>query len=114
MFGIGYLLQRTVIRRGDRRHRPDHADIDLRPNLILENALLVAFKADYRKLNLAHPLGVIDVRDYVDWLDVVVPVDRLVCTLVAVILVVAVYLFLRSPISAVPSWRCGWMDGPPR
>jgi branched-chain amino acid transport system permease protein len=95
MFGFGYLLQRAVIRRVIGATVLITLTLTFGLNLILENALLVAFKADYRKLNLAHPLGVIDVRDYVDWLDVVVPVDRLVCTLVAVVLVVAVYLFLR-------------------
>jgi branched-chain amino acid transport system permease protein len=95
MFGIGYGLQRAVITRVIGATVLITLTLTFGLNLILENALLVAFKADYRKLNLAHPLGVIDVRDYVDWLDVVVPVDRLVCTLVAVVLVAAVYLFLR-------------------
>jgi branched-chain amino acid transport system permease protein len=95
MFGIGYGLQRAVITRVIGATILITLTLTFGLNLILENALLVAFKADYRKLNLAHPLGVIDVRDYVDWLDVVVPVDRLVCTLVAVVLVAAVYLFLR-------------------
>lgn len=95
MFGIGYGLQRAVITKVIGATVLITLTLTFGLNLILENALLVAFKADYRKLNLAHPLGVIDVRDYVDWLDVVVPVDRLVCTLVAVVLVAAVYLFLR-------------------
>jgi branched-chain amino acid transport system permease protein len=95
MFGAGYVLQRAFISRVIGATVLITLTLTFGLNLILDNALLVAFQADYRKLNLAHPLGIIDLRDYADWLDVVVPMDRLVCTLVAVFLVTAVYLFLR-------------------
>jgi branched-chain amino acid transport system permease protein len=95
MFVVGYILQRTVISRVIGATVLITLTLTFGLNLILDNALLASFKADYRKLNLAHPLGIVDLRDYADWLDVVVPMDRLVCTLVAVLIVTAVYLFLR-------------------
>jgi len=95
LFGTGYLLQRTVISRVIGAPVLITLTLTFGLNLILENALLLAFKADYRKLNLAHPLGIVDLSDYANWLDVVIPVDRLVCTLVAILLVTALYFFLR-------------------
>ena len=76
MFGVGYVLQRALISRVIGATVLITLTLTFGLNLILENALLVAFKADYRKLNLAHPLGIIDLRDYADWLDVV---QRLWC-----------------------------------
>ena len=63
--------------------------------VIADNAMIVAFSADFRKLELAHPLGILDLTDYVDWLDVVVPIDRLVSISFALLLVLGLYLLLR-------------------
>lgn len=49
-------------------------------DLILNNAMLVVFKADYRKVNLAHPLGVLDVGG------IVVPLDRVAAMALALLL----------------------------
>lgn len=95
MFLVGYVLQRIVVSRVIGATVLITLTLTFGLNLILDNALLLAFKADYRKLNLAHPLGIIDLRDYADWLDVVIPMDRLICAFVAILLVTGVYLFLR-------------------
>ncbi|MEJ0070287.1 MAG: branched-chain amino acid ABC transporter permease [Pseudomonadota bacterium] len=64
-------------------------------NLIADNAMIVGFSADFRKLELAQPLGILDMTDYVDWLDVVVPIDRLVSMGFAFALVLGLYVLLR-------------------
>jgi branched-chain amino acid transport system permease protein len=59
-------------------------------DLMLNNAMLLAFKADYRKLILDPPLGT------VEWASVVVPVDRLVAMALALVLTGALWLILRK------------------
>lgn len=58
-------------------------------DLILNNAMIYYFKADYRKLTLSPPTGSISL------FDVVVPVDRLIATASALALTVLLYLLLR-------------------
>jgi branched-chain amino acid transport system permease protein len=58
-------------------------------DLILNNAMIYFFKADYRKLALRPPLGSISA------FGVVVPVDRLIATAAALALTGLLYLVLR-------------------
>jgi branched-chain amino acid transport system permease protein len=58
-------------------------------DLILNNAMIYYFKADYRKLSLSPPMGSISL------FDVVVPVDRLIATGAALALTGVLYLVLR-------------------
>jgi branched-chain amino acid transport system permease protein len=98
LFCVGYGVQRFVVNRVIGATVLVTLTLTFGLNLVLDNVLLLAFKADYRKLNLAHPFGLIELRDYFDanWLDVVIPVDRLVAASVAVVTVAALYVLLRS------------------
>src|ERR1700726_419788 len=77
-FAFGYLLQRLL---------PLPLTFGL--DLILNNAMIYYFKADYRKLTLSPPTGSISL------FDVVVPVDRLIATAAALALTGVLYLVLR-------------------
>ena len=57
--------------------------------------MLVAFKADFRKISLRPPLGTIDLSKTIPGLDIVVPVDRLASMVFALLLVSLLYLLLR-------------------
>ncbi len=63
--------------------------------LLADNIMLVLFKADFRKISLRPPLGVLDLSDTIPGLNIVVPVDRLVSMLFALLLVTLLYLLLR-------------------
>ena len=88
-FVFGYLLQRLVLNRV--LHAPVLVTLTLTfgLDLILNNAMIYFFKADYRKLTLSPPTGSISV------FDVVVPVDRLIATVAALALTGVLYLVLR-------------------
>jgi branched-chain amino acid transport system permease protein len=95
LFCLGYVIQRTVINRVIGAPVLVTLTLTFGLNLIADNAMIVGFSADFRKLDLAHPLGILDLTDYVDWLDVVVPIDRLVSMGFALTLVLGLYLLLR-------------------
>ena len=63
--------------------------------LLADNIMLVLFKADFRKISLRPPLGVLDLSNAIAGLNIVVPVDRLASMLFAVLLVTLLYLLLR-------------------
>src|SRR5258708_7711685 len=77
LFAFGYALQRIFINRVITAPVLVTLTLTFGLNLMLDNAMIVAFTADFRKLELAHPLGILDLTDYVDWLDIVVPIDRI-------------------------------------
>ncbi len=95
LFGFGYAIQRVFLNRAIGAPVLITLTLTFGLNLIVDNAMLVAFSADFRKLQLKEPLGVLDLTDYVDWLDVVVPIDRLVSMCFAVLLVLGLYVLLR-------------------
>jgi branched-chain amino acid transport system permease protein len=59
-------------------------------NLVLYNLMILAFKADFRKVILSPPLGSLNLAG------VVVPVDRLISMAFALALVGALYALLRA------------------
>jgi branched-chain amino acid transport system permease protein len=59
-------------------------------NLLLYNLMILAFRADFRKVVLSPPLGSIDLGG------VIVPTDRLISMAFALILVGLLYLLLRA------------------
>ncbi|OGA92047.1 MAG: ABC transporter permease [Betaproteobacteria bacterium RIFCSPLOWO2_12_FULL_66_14] len=59
-------------------------------DLLLNNAMLVLFKADYRKVNLANPLGVLDLGG------IVMPLDRVAAMALALLLTGALYGVLSA------------------
>ncbi|MBW7923330.1 MAG: branched-chain amino acid ABC transporter permease [Burkholderiaceae bacterium] len=85
----GFLVQRGVLNRVMAAPVLVTLTLTFGMDLILNNAMILAFKADYRKLILDPPLGTIA------WGSVVVPVDRLVATVFALVLTAALYVLLR-------------------
>ncbi len=88
-FLLGYLLQRLLLNRVISAPVLVTLTLTFGLDLILNNAMIYFFKADYRKLVLSPPLGSVSA------FGVVVPVDRLIATVVAVALTGLLYLVLR-------------------
>src|SRR5271170_4329157 len=88
-FVLGYLLQRLLLNRVIDAPVLVTLTLTFGLDLILNNAMIYFFKADYRKLTLSPPTGSISM------FDVVVPVDRLIATVAALALTGVLYLVLR-------------------
>jgi branched-chain amino acid transport system permease protein len=88
-FILGYLLQWLLLNRVISAPVLVTLTLTFGLDLILNNAMIYYFKADYRKLTLSPPMGSISL------FDVVVPVDRLVATGFALALTGVLYLILR-------------------
>lgn len=88
-FVFGYLLQRLLLNRVISAPVLVTLTLTFGLDLILNNAMIYYFKADYRKLTLSPPTGSISL------FDVVVPVDRLIATASALALTGLLYLLLR-------------------
>jgi branched-chain amino acid transport system permease protein len=88
-FALGYLLQRLLLNRVISAPVLVTLTLTFGLDLILNNAMIYYFKADYRKLTLSPPTGSISL------FDVVVPVDRLIATASALALTGLLYLLLR-------------------
>ena len=88
-FASGYLLQGLLLNRVISAPVLVTLTLTFGLDLILNNAMIYYFKADYRKLTLSPPTGSISL------FDVVVPVDRLIATASALALTALLYLLLR-------------------
>lgn len=88
-FAFGYLLQRILLNRVISAPVLVTLTLTFGLDLILNNAMIYYFKADYRKLILNPPTGSVSL------FDVVVPVDRLIATGSALALTGLLYLLLR-------------------
>lgn len=88
-FVLGYVIQRLILNRVITAPVLVTLTLTFGLDLILNNAMIYYFKADYRKLTLTPPMGSISV------FGVVVPVDRLVATAAALALTGVLYLILR-------------------
>ncbi len=88
-FVFGYLIQRLILNRVITAPVLVTLTLTFGLDLILNNAMIYYFKADYRKLTLTPPMGSISL------FDVVVPVDRLIATASALALTGVLYLILR-------------------
>lgn len=88
-FAIGYMLQRVILNRVITAPVLVTLTLTFGLDLILNNAMIYFFKADYRKLVLTPPMGSVSI------FDVVVPVDRLIATAAALALTGILYLILR-------------------
>jgi branched-chain amino acid transport system permease protein len=88
-FIFGYLLQRLLLNRVITAPVLVTLTLTFGLDLILNNAMIYYFKADYRKLTLSPPIGSVSL------FDVVVPVDRLIATAAALALTAVLYLVLR-------------------
>ena len=98
-FVFGYLVQRIVLNRVITAPVLVTLTLTFGLDLILNNAMIYFFKADYRKLTLTPPMGSISL------FGVVVPVDRLIATASALALTGILYLILRR--LRVGRYRCG-------
>jgi branched-chain amino acid transport system permease protein len=88
-FLLGYLIQRLLLNRVITAPVLVTLTLTFGLDLILNNAMIYFFKADYRKLALHPALGSVSVSG------VVVPVDRLIATAAALVLTGLLYLVLR-------------------
>lgn len=88
-FALGYLIQRGILNRVIAAPVLVTLTLTFGLDLILNNSMLLAFSADYRKLLLDPPLG------SVSFVGLVVPVDRLLAMVLALILTLALYFILR-------------------
>ncbi len=90
LFAIGYSLQSTVINRVI--HAPVLMTLTLTfgLDLLLNNVMLRAFKADYRKVVLDPPLGSMSLGP------IVLPLDRVAVMILALLLTYGLYRLLRD------------------
>jgi len=89
-YAMGYAVQRGLLNRVIAAPVLVTLTMTFGLDLILNNAMILAFKADYRQLLLSPPLGTVAVGS------VVIPVDRLIAMLLALALTGALYLLLRK------------------
>src|ERR1700760_1450056 len=85
-FILGYVVQRLVLNRVISAPVLVTLTLTFGLDLILNNAMIYFFTADYRKLTLRPPLGSLSFHG------VVVPVDRLIATVAALALTGVLYL----------------------
>jgi branched-chain amino acid transport system permease protein len=88
-FCLGYVVQRIILNRVITAPVLVTLTLTFGLDLILNNAMIYFFKADYRKLTLSPPMGSVSL------FGVVVPVDRLLATALALALTGILYLILR-------------------
>jgi branched-chain amino acid transport system permease protein len=87
-FALGYALQRTLINRMIAAPVLLTLSLTFGLDLILSNGMLVAFTADFKKLTLDPPLGVLNLGG------IALPVDRLFAMVLALVLTGLLYLVL--------------------
>src|SRR3954453_2223137 len=88
LYALGYVLQRGIINRVIAAPVLITLTLTFGLDLILNNAMLVAFTADYRGISLAHPLGSIEIGP------VYLPGDRVAAMALAILLTVLLYRLL--------------------
>jgi len=87
-FALGYVIQSGLLNRVIAAPVLLTLTLTFGLDLMLSNAMLAAFKADFRKLVLDPPLGVLSVGN------IVLPVDRLAAMALALLLTLLLYLVL--------------------
>ena len=90
LYALGHALQAGMINRVIAAPVLITLTLTFGLDLILNNAMLVAFTADYRTINLAHPLGSIEIGP------VFLPGDRVAAMALALLLTVLLYRLLRD------------------
>ena len=90
LFALGYTLQRTLIRRVMGQAVLMTLTLTFGLNLLLDNLMLKFFLADFRKISLDPPLGLLVLGP------LSVPVDRLLATGVGLLIVGGLWLLLRT------------------
>ncbi|MFM8557346.1 MAG: branched-chain amino acid ABC transporter permease [Betaproteobacteria bacterium] len=87
-FALGYAIQSLLLNRVIAAPVLLTLTLTFGLDLMLSNAMLAAFKADFRKLVLDPPLGLLSIGN------IVVPVDRLAAMALALLLTLLLYLVL--------------------
>ena len=95
LFILGYAVQLVVINKVIEAPVLVTMTATFGLTLLLDNLMLVAFQANFRKVSLKPPLGIIDLSDTFPALDLIVPVDRLASMLFGLLFVGLLYLLLR-------------------
>jgi branched-chain amino acid transport system permease protein len=90
VFGLAYLFQAGIINRVVGSSVLTTLTVTFGLDLFINNLLIVAFKADYRKVNLETPLGVLQMGD------VMIPGDRVATMFLAFLLTGLLYWVLRT------------------
>jgi branched-chain amino acid transport system permease protein len=90
LYAFGHLIQAGLINRVIAAPVLITLTLTFGLDLILNNAMLVAFTADYRSINLANPLGSIELGP------VFLPGDRVAAMALALLLTVLLYRLLRD------------------
>jgi branched-chain amino acid transport system permease protein len=90
LYGLGYALQASIINRVVAAPVLITLTLTFGLDLILNNAMLVAFTADYRAVTLAHPLGSMEIGP------VFLPGDRVAAMALALLLTALLYRLLRD------------------
>ena len=87
-FALGYAVQASLLNRVIAAPVLITLTLTFGLDLMLSNAMLAAFKADFRKLTLDPPLGLLSMGD------IVVPLDRVAAMGLALALTLMLYLIL--------------------
>ena len=90
LYVVGYLVQKTMVNRVIAAPVLITLTLTFGLDLVLNNAMLVAFTADYRKINLANPLGSFELGP------IFLPGDRVAAMALALILTLLLYWLLRD------------------
>jgi branched-chain amino acid transport system permease protein len=90
LYGLGYLIQAGIINRVIAAPVLITLTLTFGLDLILNNAMLLAFTADYQAVNIAEPLGTFHVGP------VYLPGDRVAAMVLALLLTMLLYRLLRD------------------
>lgn len=90
LYIVGYVVQKTMVNRVIAAPVLITLTLTFGLDLILNNAMLVAFTADYRKINLVNPLRTIELGP------IFLPGDRVAAMALALILTLLLYWLLRD------------------
>ena len=90
LYVVGHAVQATMINRVIEAPVLITLTLTFGLDLILNNAMLVAFTADYRKINLVNPLGSIEIGP------IFLPGDRVAAMALALLLTILLYRLLRD------------------
>jgi branched-chain amino acid transport system permease protein len=90
LYPLGHVIQASMINRVVMAPVLITLTLTFGLDLVLNNAMLVAFTADYRSITLANPLGSIEIGP------VFLPGDRVAAMALAILLTVMLYRLLRD------------------
>jgi branched-chain amino acid transport system permease protein len=90
LYVLGYAIQKGLVNRVITAPVLITLTLTFGLDLVLNNAMLVAFTGDYRKINLAHPLGSFELGP------IFLPGDRVAAMALAILLTLLLYWPLRD------------------